>query len=136
MLWPALTCMTCLKISSACRCYSLALRCLDFKLLWGPRPLKVRCEITCGLSAALISCRSQLQYGLLFTQTFQILKQSCLATQVLYCAGPAIEALVTTGAHHYLEFKLISGKTLIRSIPAGMSCVPSQPLTNETPVLQ
>ena len=32
--------------------------------------------------------------------------------QVLYCAGPAIDALVTTGAHHYLEFKLISGQRL------------------------
>ncbi|KAK9851131.1 hypothetical protein WJX84_002509 [Apatococcus fuscideae] len=51
-----------------------------------------------------------------------------LAPRVLYCAGPAIEALVTTGAHHYLEFKLISGNYFwngrrLQSVPAGRSDV-------------
>ncbi len=39
----------------------------------------------------------------------EVMTYCCL--QILYCTGPAIDALLATGAHHYLEFKLISGES-------------------------
>lgn len=45
-----------------------------------------------------------------YLSNWRLMTDCPLCVQVLYCAGPAIEALVKTGAHHYLEFKLIAGE--------------------------
>ncbi|PRW45613.1 rab s geranylgeranyltransferase component A 2 [Chlorella sorokiniana] len=42
-----------------------------------------------------------------------------LAPKVMYGAGPTIHLLLGSGAHHYLEFKLVQGSYMLETPPAG-----------------